>query len=624
MAAYKWVVLSNTTLGALMASINSTITLISLPVIFNGLGINPFVGANFTLLIWILLGYGVVTATLLVTVGRLSDMFGRARLYNLGFAIFSAGSVILFLTPNTGALGGWEIVSFRLVQAVGAAFLFANSPALLTDAFPSNERGLALGVNQVAAIGGSVVGLVLGGVLAGVPTYHLVGFAVPAWRTIFLASVPVGVFGTVWAYLQLHEIATIRKGQRVDLLGNITFGAGLTVLLVAITYGLLPFGGQPMGWSNPWVWSGLGVGLALLVAFLWVETWVADPMFHLGLFRIRAFAAANLAAFLASIARGGMMFMMIMWFQGIWLPLHGFSFSETPFWAGIYMLPLMGGFLILGPLSGWLSDKYGARHLASGGLALGAVSFFAMLTLSFDFPYWQMGLLLFLQGCGMGMFASPNRAAIMNAVPAEQRGAASGMATTLQNTGMQLSLAMFFTVVILGISSGLSSSVGGALGGAGVPSADQSILASVIASNPTGAIFGAFLGINPMQVILSQPSLHLPVSLSPSVAQTLTSKQFFPLAIAPAFLDGVRESLAMAGGLTAVAAVVSVFRGERYVHGEEAPKKAKDIIPEPKVGGRPAGTWSRTLGPRDDPSVLRAPTETAAVPESGSASGSER
>jgi MFS family permease len=621
MPAYKWIVLSNTTVGALMASINGTITLISLPVIFRGLGIDPFVGANFTLLIWILLGYGVVTATLLVTVGRLSDMFGRARLYNLGFAIFSAGSVVLFLTPNTGTLGGWEIVSFRLVQAVGAAFLFANSPALLTDAFPSNERGLALGINQVAAIGGSVVGLVLGGVLAGVPTFHIGGFPVPAWRTIFLASVPVGVFGTLWAYLQLREIATIRKGQRLDLLGNITFGAGLTLLLIAITYGLLPYGGQPMGWSSPWVWTGVGVGLALLVAFIWVETWVSDPMFHLGLFRIRAFAAANFAAFLASIARGGMMFMMIMWFQGIWLPLHGYSFAQTPLWAGIYMLPMMGGFLLLGPLSGWLSDKYGARHLASAGLAVGAFSFFAMLTLSYNFPYWQMGILLFLQGCGMGMFASPNRAAIMNSVPADQRGVASGMATTLQNTGMQLSMAMFFTIVIFGISSGLSSSVGGALAGAGVPAPDQPILGSIISNNPTGAIFGAFLGINPMQVLLSNPALHLPVVLSPTVTQTLLSKQFFPTAVAPAFLDGVRESLVIAGGLTVVAAVVSVFRGERYIHGEEAPQGAEKVTAGPKRAVGAAGAGGQTLDPQGAPSPTSAPTPNGAVFESGPATG---
>jgi MFS family permease len=618
MVQYKWLVLSNTTLGALMASINGTITLISLPVIFNGLGIDPFVGSNFTLLIWVLLGYGVVTATMLVTVGRLSDMYGRARLYNLGFAIFSGGSILLFLTPNLGTIGGWEIVSFRLVQGLGAAFLLANSPALLTDAFPSNERGLALGINQVAAIGGSVIGLILGGLLAGAPTFHLAGFAVPSWRTIFLASVPVGVFGTVWAYMQLREIATIRKGQRLDILGNVTFGGGLTILLVAITYGLMPYGGQAMGWSSPWVWAGVVGGLVLLVVFLFVETRVADPMFHLGLFRIRAFAAANLASFLASIARGGMMFMMIMWFQGIWLPLHGYSFSQTPFWAGIYMLPMMGGFLLMGPISGWLSDTHGARHLASVGLAIGAATFFAMLTLPYDFAYWQMGLLLFIQGCGMGMFAAPNRAAIMNAVPADQRGAASGMATTLQNSGMQLSMAMFFTIVILGISHGLPSSVGSALAGAGVPGPDQPILGSVLSNNPTGAIFGAFLGINPMGVLLTQLGPHLPVPIPGAVAQALTAKQFFPRAIAPAFLEGVRESLAIAGVMTAAAAVVSAFRGERYVHGEEAPhagERPAGATPGLRAPdeGAAAGTARSIVPGRESPSLPEVPTVTAST-----------
>lgn len=585
MVAYKWVVLSNTTLGGLMASINGTITLISLPVIFDGLGIDPFTPSNFTLLIWVLLGYGVVTATLLVTVGRLSDMWGRARLYNLGFAVFSLGSVLLFLTPSTGILGGWEVIVFRLIQAVGAAFLFANSPALLTDAFSPNERGLALGINQVAFIGGSVLGLVLGGILAGAPTFFLAGHAVPAWRTIFLVSVPVGLFGTVWAYSRLHEVATIRKGQRLDLVGNLTFGVGLTVLLISITYGLLPYGGQPMGWSNPWVWTGTVVGLALLGLFLFVETRVADPMFDLGLFRVRAFAIGNAAAFAGSVARGGMMFMMIMWFQGIWLPLHGYSFSETPFWAGIYMLPMLGGFFVAGPLSGRLSDRHGAKHLASAGMGLGAATFFAMATLPYDFAYWQMGSLLFLQGCGMGMFASPNQAAIMNAVPPERRGAAAGMATTLQNTGQQLSLALFFTIVILGISGGLSSSVGGALAGAGVPTPDLPVLSHTLSSDPTGAIFGAFLGVNPMGLVLQQLGPYLPAPISSSVVQTLTSKPFFPTAIAPAFLDGVREALLVAGALTLIGTVISLLRGDRYVHDElvqaRVAKAAESPAPDP-------------------------------------------
>ena len=416
---YKWTVLSNTTLGALMASINGTIILISLPVIFRGLGVDPFLPSNFTLLIWLLLGYGVVTATLLVTFGRISDMWGRARMYNLGFAIFAVGSVMLFLTPNTGTLGAWELVGFRVIQGIGGAFLFANSAALITDAFPHDERGKALGINQVAAIGGSVVGLVLGGVLAGLSDIHIGSFVLPAWRVIFLASVPFSVGGTVWAYFKLHDVAKIREGQRIDYLGNTTFGVGLTLLLVAVTYGLLPYGGQSMGWSSPWVWSGIAVGLALLVAFVYVETRVQDPMFRLELFRIRAFAAGNFAGLLGSIARGGVMFMMVIWFQGIWLPLHGYSFAQTPFWAGIYMMPMLAGFVVMGPLSGWLSDRFGARYLASAGMGISAVTFLFLLALPYNFVYWQMGLILFVQGCGMGMFAAPNTAAIMNSVPAE-------------------------------------------------------------------------------------------------------------------------------------------------------------------------------------------------------------
>ncbi len=526
----------------------------------------------------------------------------------MGFAIFSAGPGLPFLTPNTGTLGGWEIVSSRLVQAVGAAFLFANSPALLTDAFSAKERGLALGINQVAFLGGSVVGLVLGGILAAAPTFSVVGYAVPAWRTIFLVSVPVGLFGTVWACLRLHEVATIRTGQRVDLVGNVTFAVGLTVLLISITYGLLPYGGQPMGWSNPWVWTGTALGLVLLGLFLVVGTRVADPMFDLGPFRVRAFAVGNAAAFVGSVARGGMMFMMIMWFQGIWLPLHGYTFSETPFWAGIYMLPLLAGFFVAGPRSGRISDRHGAKYLASAGLGLGAATFLAIATLPYNFACWEMGTLLFLQGCGMGMFASPNQAAILNSVPPERRGAAAGMTTTLQNTGQQLSLALFFTIVIVGISGGLSSSVGGALAGAGVPSVDLPILSHALSRDPTGAIFGAFLGINPRGRVLLQLGPHLPVPISAAVAQTLTSKPVFPTAIAPAFLNGVREALIVAGALTLIATVVSILRGERYVHEER-------FAPGPAAPAR-APVPGASRDPPVDPAtaVDPSPAPTSAAP----------
>ena len=435
-------------------------------------------------------------------------------------------------------------------------------------------------------MGGSVVGLVLGGVLAGISDIHVGGLVLPAWRVIFLASVPFSIGGTVWAYFKLHDVAKIRKGQRVDYIGNATFGIGLTLLLVAVTYGLLPYGGQSMGWSSPWVWSGIVGGLALLVAFIFVETRVQDPMFRLELFRIRAFAAGNLAGLLGSIARGGVMFMMVIWFQGIWLPLHGYSFAQTPFWAGIYMMPMLGGFVVLGPLSGWLSDRFGARYLASAGMAISAATFVFLLFLPYNFEYWQMGLLLFVNGCGMGMFAAPNTAAIMNSVPAEDRGAASGMRATLQNAGMQLSMAVFFTIVLVGLANGLSGSVSSALSAAGATGPAATSLSNLVASNPTGALFGAFLGQNPMGLYLSY---FPPGTFSPAVVATLTSKQFFPNAVGPAFLNGIDLAFGISAVLTGVAAVISLMRGGRYVHeldsetARRAPSSPAPTVPETPV-----------------------------------------
>ncbi|HLY76316.1 MAG TPA: MFS transporter [Thermoplasmata archaeon] len=570
MVAYKWTVLSNTTMGALLASLDGTILLIAMPVVLRGVGVNPFLPSSFPILIWLLLGYGVVTATLLVTVGRLSDMFGRARMYNTGFAIFSTGSIFLFLDPWSGTAGAWALVGFRLIQALGASFLFANSAALITDAFPANERGKAIGINQVAFIGGSLVGLVVGGVLASIPTLHFGALVLPTWRLIFLVSVPVGVLGTIWAYAKLHETSIRRAGQRIDFLGNGLFAIGLTLVLVATTYGLLPYGSSSMGWSSPWVEAALVSGLALLVAFLYVETRVADPMFRLGLFRVRSFAAGNITAFLGSLARGGMMLLLVLWFQGIWLPLHGYSFAETPFWAGVLMMPMIAGFLVAGPLSGHLSDTRGPKLLATAGMAIASATFFGLVLLPTNFAYWEMGLLLFAQGCGMGMFAAPNAAAVMNSVPPENRGVASGMLATLQNTGQQVSLAIFFTIVIIGLASGLGTSVHQALGAAQVGAADTQILGAIVAGNPTGALFGAFLGENPMSVLLQGAAL-VPgwTPLSTSVAQTLLAPHFFASAIAPAFAHALGEAFLFAGVVTAVGAVVSSVRGDRYVYGEE-------------------------------------------------------
>jgi MFS family permease len=605
MVAYKWTVLSNTTLGGLLASLDGTILLISLPVVFKGLGVNPFDVATFPLLIWLLLGYGVVTATLLVTFGRLSDMWGRARMYNFGFAVFSTGSILLFLEPWQGTMGAWALVFFRLIQAVGASFLFANSAALLTDAFPPRERGKAMGVNQIAFIGGSMVGLIVGGILAGIPDLHIGPWILPTWRLIFLVSVPVGVFGTVWAYTMLKETSTRRTGQKVDLPGNVTFGLGLTLLLVGTTYGLLPYGSSTTGWGSPWVVTALASGAALLIVFAYIELHVADPMFRLALFRVRAFAAGTSAALLGSLARGGLMLLLVIWFQGIWLPLHGYSFAETPLWAGIFMTPMIAGFLISGPLSGHLSDKQGPRLLSTVGMSIGAAAFFCLALLPVDFAYWQMGIILFASGCGMGMFAAPNAAAVMNSVPPENRGAASGMLATLQNTGQQMSLAIFFTVVILGLASGLGGTVPGALGAAGVPSADAGILGHAIASNPTGALFGSFLGENPMSQLLALASTAPGwVPLSPAVQSTLLQPHFFASVVEPGFGSSISVAFLVAGGLTTVAALISALRGQPFYYGAT----------QGPPGTRPAESSAPSDGA---PPGSRTPTVSAAVGSAG-------
>jgi MFS family permease len=602
---YKWTVLSNTTLGGLLASIDGSILLISLPVVFRGVGVNPFEVGNFPLLVWLLLGYGIVTATLLVTVGRLSDMWGRARMYNFGFAVFSTASILLFLEPWGGSTGAWALVAFRLIQAVGASFLFANSAALLTDAFPPGERGKAMGVNQISFIGGSLVGLILGGLLASVPDLHFGPLVLPTWRLIFLVSVPVGVFGTVWAYAKLREISVRAPDQHLDIPGNVTFAVGLTLLLVAVTYGLLPYGGSATGWSSPWVEAALASAAALLVAFVFIERRVRDPMFHLGFFRNRSFAAGTSAAFLGSLARGGLMLLLVVWFQGIWLPEHGYSFSETPFWAGILMMPMIAGFLLAGPVSGWLSDRHGPRLLATVGMAGAGGTFFLLSLLPVDFVYWQMGVLLFLNGCGMGMFASPNAAAVMNAVPPQNRGAASGMLATLQNAGQQLSLAIFFTVVIAGLATHLGSSVPAALGAAGVPPNDAAILGHAIASNPTGALFGAFLGENPMVGILSVVSTAPGwTALPPSVESTLLAPHFFASAISGGFGSAISSAFVVAGGLTAGGAAISAFRGRRYIFGAESEAagavsgKARGALPSMSVAPGATSAPVASLDPK--------------------------
>ncbi len=568
MVQYKWVALSNTTLGVLMASIDINIVLIALPAIFRGINIDPL--TSFQYLIWILFGYSIVTATLLVSFGRISDMYGRVRLYNLGFAIYTVGSILLYLTPSTGDLGAIELIAFRIVQAVGGAFLMSNSAAILTDAFPANERGKALGINQMAGLAGGFLGLVLGGVLA-----------VYDWRYVFLISVPFGVFGTIWSYWKLRELASPAAGQKIDVWGNTTFAVGLTVLVTAITYGLLPYGTDTMGWRNPWVLAGLGVGAALLIAFPFIELHVRDPMFRLSLFRNRMFSAANAAGFLASIARGGVMLMLVILLQGIWLPLHGIAYEDTPLWAGIYMLPLTAGFVLMGPLSGYLSDRYGARGFSTLGMAIVAVSFLALTTVPYNFDYLTFGVIIFIQGVGMGMFASPNTASIMNSVPAEHRGVASGMRSTLQNVGSLLGISLIFTIVLLHLQDTLPAALASAANVAGAPVLDP-VLRGL---PPTGALFAAFLGYNPMATILAQMPASVVAGLSPATIATLTGQEWFPNAVAPAFMLALNDTFYLNAALAAVASVASVLRGRRFVY-DHALARVRGAPADPPHGRR--------------------------------------
>ena len=575
-AHYKWIALSNTTIGMLMATINASIMLIALPDIFRGIGVNPLQPGNTSLLLWLIMGYLVVTAVLVVSFGRLGDMFGRVRMFNLGFALFALFSIMLSLTWLHGTAAAWWLICIRILQGVGGAMLMANSSAILTDAFPANERGLALGLNQVAAIAGSFIGLVLGGVLGPLN-----------WRYVFLVSVPFGVLGTIWSYLKLQERG-IRRPAKLDWAGNVTFGAGLVAVLVGITYGIQPYGGHTMGWTSPLVLGLIIGGLAILAIFCVIETRVAEPMFQLALFRIRAFTAGNMASLLSSLGRGGLMFILIIWLQGIYLPIHGYSFSDTPLWAGIAMLPLTIGFLMAGPVSGWLSDRLGARPFSTGGMILAAASFALLQVLPVDFVYWQFAAILLLNGIGMGLFASPNRAAIMNSLPPERRGVGAGMSATFQNSAMVLSIGVFFTLIILGLASALPTALNHGLVAQGVPHADA---ARVAALPPVSIMFAALLGYNPVQTLLG----HVISKLPASHAAYLTGHTFFPSLISGPFQHGLDIAFDFAIAACLIAAVASLLRGGRYVHelhGEGAE-------PSQRAGARGGGIGARrTVGAR--------------------------
>jgi MFS family permease len=582
---YKWIALSNTTLGVLLATLDASITLIAMPDIFRGIHLDPLVPANSFYLLWMILGFLVVSSVLIVSLGRLGDMFGRVRMYNLGFVIYTVASLILTVDWLTGRSGALYLIVFRIVQGVGAAFLLANAAPIIADAFPANQRGMALGINNIVGVSGMFIGLVLGGILAPID-----------WRLVFLISVPVGVFGTVWAYLKLEERSEPRRVS-VDWWGNVTFAIGLVLIMVSVTYGIRPWNGHATGWSSPRVIALLGAGAACLLTFAVIERRAANPMFRLSLFRIRAFTFGTLSTFLSAVARGGLMFMLIIWLQGIWLPQHGYDFTQTPLWAGIYMLPLTIGMLIAGPASGYLSDRFGARGFATGGMVGAALSFVLLTRLPIDFPYPLFAMVLALNGISMGMFASPNRAAVMNSLPAQHRGAGGGMNQTFQNSAQVLSVGIFFTLMIAGLAATLPSAMSGGLQANGVPAATAHHVANL---PPVSILFAAFLGFNPIAHLVGP---HTLAALSAHDRATITGHAFFPHLISTPFRSGLHEAFTFAIIACLIAAAASLLRGGRYHHVEAA--VAPRPLQQATNGAAPRFNGARGTAERERPAGPR-------------------
>ncbi len=562
---YKWIVLANTTLGMIMATIDSSIMLIALPDIFRGIHLNPLKPGNSFYLLWMILSFLIVSSVLVVSLGRLGDMYGRVKMYNLGFAVYTVASILLTIDWMSGQSGALYLVLMRVVQGIGAAFLIANSAAILTDAFPEHQRGLALGINNVAGISGSFIGLILGGVLGPID-----------WRYVFLVSVPFGLAGTIWAYLMLKEKRSYREKTKIDWWGNIFFAAGLILVMIGITYGIEPHGQSTMGWTSPQVLFELIFGVVLLMIFAIIEMRTYQPMFRLHLFKIKAFTAGVLSSFLSAISRGGLMFMMIIWLQGIWLPEHGYSFTRTPLWAGIYMLPLTVGFLLAGPISGILSDKFGSRPFATGGMIVSAIAFGLLEFLPIDFNYLAFGAILLLMGLAMGAFAAPNRAGIMNSLPAKDRGAGSGMNSTFQNSAQVLSIGIFFTLIIIGLSTTLPFNLSSGLIREGV----NPVLAARIAHlPPVSVLFAAFLGYNPVKQLLG-PYLK---TLSSAHQAILTGRGFFPNLISAPFKSGLHEAFTFAIVVCLMAAIASWTRGKKYIHQPEISLETESSIKDSSV-----------------------------------------
>jgi EmrB/QacA subfamily drug resistance transporter len=409
--SYKWWALSCTSLGMLLAATNSGTLIIALPDLERSLH------TGILALVWVILAYLIAATVLVLMAGRLSDLFGRKRAYVGGFLVFALASLGAGFSGDATVLILW-----RILQGIGSAFLFANAAALVTDAFPREELGLAMGANTMVAAIGLVLGPVLGGALVAI-----------SWHWVFWFNVPFALAGAAWGALVLRELAKPDSVRGYDVLGNVTFVLGLTGLVLGVSRGGIS------GWNDSIVVGGLVAAAVLLPLWVLIERRSRTPMLDLGLFKDRLFAAATAAAFINGLARFALMFLFVFYYQG--------AQSNTPIEAGIKLIPLALGMLISSPVAGIYADRHGSRALAAIGMLVSAAGLAGMTTLDVHTPYWQSGLWLLVVGVGSGMFNSPNTAAMMGAVPAYRRGIAAGARTLLQNTGAVLSIAFVLAIV---------------------------------------------------------------------------------------------------------------------------------------------------------------------------------
>lgn len=469
---------------------------------------------------------------------------------------------MLYLTPNSGDLGALEIIIFRIIQAIGGSFILANSFAIIADNFEESERAFAISLNSVASVSGVSIGIVIGGILS-----------VIYWRDVFLISVPLGAFGTVWSYAKLKE-SSPRRDHKIDIVGNLLMASGMIVILLGVTYGITPYGASIMGWGNPLVLLSIIGGSALLVIFVLWERKANNPMLDLHMFRFRNFSIGSITGFISAMSIMGLLYMLTLLFQGIWLPLHGYSFSITPLWAGIYMLPMTISMGVFGVVAGKLSNKTRIKWFTVFGLILSGMSLFFLSLLPYNFKYYQMMIMLVIFGMGYGLFNSPNIASVMSSVPPQDRGSASGMLNNMRNTGYVASMGVFFSILISGLSSNLPASLSNALNKAGA----SSVSGTVSKMPPSVAIFGSFLGINPVSHFI--PPVN---NLSSSTISLIEGNTWFSQAFSMPFMSSLDTVYYVSGAIAIVAGLISVLRTNRIdeipsskLYGEDSKQETKD------------------------------------------------